>query len=60
MGYSSQRTPFNLAEFLSQKATRQPNRKPVWRRKSAPVVSADENSEAEAAPEKRPSGEPRS
>jgi len=32
MGYSTPKTPFDLAEFLSQKAKPGAGRKPSWRR----------------------------
>ncbi|MFE3838807.1 hypothetical protein [Pseudogemmobacter sonorensis] len=58
MGYSTPKEPFNLAEFLSQKAAPRSYRKPVWGRKSASKPTAEENAGADAGPEKRLKEEP--
>jgi len=43
MGYSTPKTPFDLTEFLGQKATSKSYRRPVWGRKPAikPKVEND-------------------
>lgn len=49
MGYSSPKTPFNLAEFLSQKAPRNRTRRPnAWIRTSPATPPVDDRPEAEA------------
>ena len=47
MGYSTPKKPFDLGEFLSQKATTRAIRKPTWQRRGAaavkPAASADQD-----------------
>ncbi|MEN9410412.1 MAG: hypothetical protein RL216_2386 [Pseudomonadota bacterium] len=49
MGISTPKPPFNLAEFLSQKATPGSRRRPAWNRprSAAPVVEEAEDDTAE-------------
>ena len=42
MGISTPKPPFNLAEFLSQKAPPASRRKPAWNRPRTPAPVADE------------------
>lgn len=58
MGYSTPKTPFNLAEFLSQKSAPRSYRKPVWGRKPASKPAAEEDANADTDPEKRVKDEP--
>lgn len=48
MGVSTPKTPFNLAEFLSQKAPPGSRRKPAWNRPRAAAPATDEATETEA------------
>lgn len=48
MGISTPKTPFNLAEFLSQKAPPGSRRKPAWNRPRAAAPANDETTETEA------------
>ncbi|NBE08108.1 hypothetical protein [Paragemmobacter ruber] len=50
MGISTPKTPFNLAEFLSQKATPGARRKPAWNRPRAAAPTPDDTAETEAEP----------
>jgi hypothetical protein len=47
MGFSTPKTPFNLADFLSQKGTPRSSRKPAWSRR--PARSANDDSMVETA-----------
>ncbi|MBC2837672.1 hypothetical protein [Paragemmobacter straminiformis] len=50
MGISTPKPKFDLAAFLSEKASPQSRRRPTWKRQApAPEVEADDS--AEAAPE---------
>lgn len=49
MGFSTPKTPFNLADFLSQKGTPQRSRKPVWNRR--PARSTEDDTVVESADE---------
>lgn len=54
MGYSTPKKLFDLGEFLSQKASTRPNRKPSWQRRAAPVsaeAQTDEPPETDDEPE---------
>ena len=53
MGYSTPKTPFDLAEFLSQKAAPRSYRKPVWGRKPASMPTTEKDANANTDPEKR-------
>ena len=48
MGVSTPKTPFNLAEFLSQKAPPGSRRKPAWNRPRAAAPANDEATETES------------
>ncbi len=52
MGYSTPKIPFNLAEFLSQKAAPRSYRKPVWRQKPVSRPTTGENPDTDTDPEK--------
>lgn len=54
MGFSTPKTPFNLAEFLSQKGSPRNSRKPMWKRRS---LVQEEESPAEAATVEKPEEE---
>lgn len=43
MGFSTPKTPFNLAEFLSQKGSPRSMRKPTWKRRPAVETSMAED-----------------
>ena len=54
MGFSTPKTPFNLAEFLSEKASPRSSRKPTWTRgtaRSATAAEAETSQETPEAPE---------
>lgn len=62
MGYSTPKAPFDLAEFLSQKA-KPGSRKPRWRRlapsaaaKAADAAAASEGADRARKPEPAPAG----
>lgn len=48
MGVSTPKTPFNLAEFLSQKAPPGSRRKPAWNRPRAAAPTTDDAGVTEA------------
>ncbi len=50
MGISTPKTPFNLAEFLSQKATPGARRKPAWNRPRNAAPTPEDTAETEAEP----------
>ncbi len=51
MGISTPKTPFNLAEFLSQKATPGQRRKPAWNRpRSAAPAAMDDTPDTDIDP----------
>lgn len=58
MGYSTPKTPFNLTEFLSQKAAPRSYRKPVWGRKPASRPMTEKDANADTSPENRVKEEP--
>ena len=43
MGFSTPKTPFNLADFLSQKGAPRTSRKPNWKR--APQAQAEDQNQ---------------
>lgn len=51
MGYSTPKTPFSLADFLSQKALPRSYRKPAWGRKPATKLTVGESPDTDASPE---------
>lgn len=47
MGVSTPKTPFNLAEFLSQKAPPGSRRKPAWNRPRSAAPTEDDATESD-------------
>jgi hypothetical protein len=59
MGFSTPKTPFNLAEFLSEKAPPRSSRKPSWKRsmaRSANVAETESVPDATEASEEGAKG----
>ena len=53
MGYSTPKKPFDLGEFLSQKATARSSRKPTWQRR-APAEATGAEDDGADVPEVAP------